>query len=368
MGTNSVSSKSPAPKPAPKPASKPASKTIDYSKLEKPSNNNASIEPSRPDPKADAPAATPTAAEAKIDYSGLEKSSTNNTSIKPSRPEPRAPIPPTKAEVLNQLGRKIGSVTALDANTRAMTAALVGQDFPAVEVGDDVGILANKVHSFLGEVASDNQKLGKLGAEQARLTKQYTTEATGLEDQMKRAGWSQAKLKTEAPSEMGQLDVAAGNLEKSSAMMADAGAGYAKSVEAKANEYLTAWDQTARNETKKGNMAVLNAVLDLATASGIGGNAITQLATKEIKAGLKTLGQATNAIALRGGQIGDLLQAGINSSITMTHLGSASTAGALEEITGIEAKADSALDNLVERLQTFVAYREAQEYEGLVGF
>jgi hypothetical protein len=311
-----------------------------------------------------------------IDYSTLEKpDGTATESLSPSRPEPRDTVSPeysnspeVKEKVLNRVGRKIGSITALDANTRAMTAELDGQDLPHVEAGDNVGSLANKVYSFLIEVDSDNKKLGKLGSEQQRLVGQYRTESEALENLKKEVNWSQDRLNSEAPSDMGQLDVAAINLEKGTLMLADAGARYVDNVEAKAKEFLDAWDKTEKNEAKKNTIEAINSITDLLTAGGIGGNAITQLATKEVKAGLKTVGEATNAIALRGGQIGDLLQAGWNMVLKADNILSKTVPDAVDEISTKEKQAGSALQKLVSRLRAYADEVEASKYEKLTGF
>jgi hypothetical protein len=130
-----------------------------------------------------------------------------------------------------------------------------------------VGVhVANKVQDFLLEVQSDNTKLGKIGTEQQRLIDQYSLESLNFDLVMDWVNWTQNKLNAEAPSEMGQLDIAADNLEQGTAMLADAGATYAKEVEAKAQAYLDAWDQTERNQSKKETFEVINALVDVATA------------------------------------------------------------------------------------------------------
>ena len=274
----------------------------------------------------------------------------------------------TRAEVLGHVGRAIASVQSLEMNTRSMTAALVGQDLPHVQPEDDVNSFASKARDFLLEVQSDTQKMAGLAKEQVRLTDQYYVEGSDLHDAQKKAGWNDAKLKEEGPSEMGELTLARENLDKSTTLLADASAAYNKNVEAKALEFMNAWDKTEKAQAKKETMATLNAVVDLFTAMGIGGNAIAQLATKELKNPFKTISEAGNAAFLRPGQVGDMIQAGWNSGISLKNLQAKSLPGVIDEIDAGAGKVGSAMTKLAERLRDYVSYQEAQRYEGLTGW
>jgi hypothetical protein len=74
------------------------------------------------------------------------------------------------------------------------------------------------------------------------------------------------------------------------------------------------------------------------------------------------------AFALRGGQVIDMLQTAVNSGMTLPNIQSKNLPDAVDEITGLETKADSALDELVLRLRQYVEQHEAEKYEGIIGF
>jgi hypothetical protein len=276
-----------------------------------------------------------------------------------------------KQEILTQVGRKIGAINSLNEKTGDLRTALISQDFPHVQAEDNLSSFSSKAFDFLKELQSDNEELGKYNKEYSDLIDQYEMEGEVLNVRMNQEGWDLEKLQSEAPSETGQLDVAAGTLEKNTTQVLDAAALYNQRVEAKAEEFLAAWDSTKKNQSTKETLAAINGVLDIASGLGIGGNAITQLTTNQLAKGWEKMADVTNAVTLRGGQIIDMVQAGMNGGISLDSLKNGKDfPGAIEEINRGGEKAGSAVSRLYFRLRDFADEEKARNtrHEGKTGW
>lgn len=294
----------------------------------------------------------------------------------PAEPPAEAGLPTTQAAgppltdeqkkemILPLVGRKIGLIHDLTSNTNARSALIGGQDFSNVEASDNLGTIATRVEGFLKEVTSDDENIQRFSAEGDRLRGELLETSEDLKKYEDK--WGIEELKRLAPSEMGQLEVAAENLEYSTARDVEMTANYLKKVDDVAQEYIAAWDKTESNEGKREFMAALTSSIDILSGIGIGGNALVQFRTKDTKVDMLKLGDITNAFALRGGQVIDMGQAFLNAGVTITGLpNSSTTRDIIDGITELERKASKSINTLYSTLIGWRDRWESGRYEAL---
>jgi len=283
------------------------------------------------------------------------------------RPDAAAGETNARTDILTLLGKQEAAVDNVTGTVKAGTALLDGQHLTTPDVGDDVTAYANKATSFLNGVADDFKKLGDWKGRVNAETGVVDESEKSLKAAMTKYKWSEDDLKSADPEAYAKVKTSMVNLQTSQGKFLDATQGYGLMVENKSKAALDGWDATEKKQAKKEDMALVNAFLDISTAMGIGGNAISQIALKEAKAGAETLDRMTNLIGLRGGQIGDMVQAYLNTGNTFTNLNSTTLSGALSEVSATDARVGQKLTDLTQRVTAFREQWEDDRFEGKIG-
>lgn len=250
----------------------------------------------------------------------------------------------------------------LAAKYDSQAAFLGAQDVNYVEAGNNEVKFLGHVGDFLQEVNRDQENYAALTKGNKSLQDQLASANATLSEIETQTGWTRDDLKKYAEAEMATSDLSYDAMSKSAGVLADMTKSYVNKMDGTAASYIQAWDRTKHNEMKENIFNGINAMLDLFTGFGIGGNAVTQFAMKEFREVSKTFDRITNAYWLRGGQVTDMAQAAMNAGHTFSKFASSTTAGITKEIEGNTESTNTHLVTLSKRFNDWITkYNEPRE-------
>jgi hypothetical protein len=253
----------------------------------------------------------------------------------------------------------------------SQSAFLGAQDVRYVEAGNNEAKFANQVGSFLQEIEADSLGYKELQSNNQPLMDKFTSLDAQLKQQAIDVGWTADDVRKHAPEQTAVGELNYDTYVKAGAVLADATKTYVNKMDGTAAAYNQAWTKTKKNQYTAEVWGSVTAAIDVLTSLGIGGNAVTQFAMKEFKEVKGSFDRITNAYALRGGQVGDMIQAAVMAGFTVKNFSGKNDAAVLGELQGNTDSAGTHVKSLADRFnQWSIKLQELRDhagYEGIVG-
>lgn len=257
-----------------------------------------------------------------------------------------------KATINNVYGQLIGKMNNLSSVNRSQVAILDGKDFSEIEASNSEAAFVPHVRTFLQNIIDDGKRFeaaGKDGDTYIKEIKDLNANLNTLRDQK---GYTDAQISAAMdPLTSGLMKSATEELANSTATLVDTGKTYGDRLDGKAQELLTAWDQTKHNEHTQEIADTITTVFSLFGTIGVGGNAMVQLALKDAAKATEGAAEAWAAFGQRGAQISNLFWA-----VTATDMRAYTNSSPHEEAVQMDGKADASLQHLQALRDRFQQY------------
>ena len=251
----------------------------------------------------------------------------------------------------------MGQYIALSSTNKAAAYSYAAQDFNYVFSTDRVSTFLPQAQTFLSEMVADFGRFKKLESSVSEIGQEILKSEALISITKSLYKLSDEDINALMPPELlGQLRAARQDYANSLKALADGVVGYTQRLDEQAKIILKAWDATEKTESFNHIFGSITVVIDLLTSLGIGGNAITQSIAREWKEinkpGAK-YDRLWNGIGLRSGQVGDALQAAVNSGIWLDKLNIKKIGELYEKIQDADVSTGENLKLLLERVKSY---------------
>ena len=265
--------------------------------------------------------------------------------------------------LLAAFGNLVGQYQALSSTNKSAASAFAAKDFAYIFDTSSVATFLPQAIHFLSNIPADLNRFRSL-LNNVTSIKSSIIQSETLISVMKGV----YKLSDEdinnliPPETLGEFKAAQMDYAQSVALLADQVVGYTQRLDEQAAILLSAWDATKKTEATSHVFGAITVVIDILTGIGIGGNAIAQSIFKDLKQALQkgaNYDRLWNGIGLRAGQVGDMLQAALNSGVYLSKLGGIKS---FDDIDNVARDADISIGtNLTALLERVKKYQQDEK-------